>query len=105
MIGRAYLVIDEVGGVIQASPGAYAMGLVRGHTVASDKAGDGRTVRHRGIILLSMHEIDRGEGETLVLMRVASLGGRAFWCSQMTTMRNFSCSFIMRNDFVANVFA
>ena len=35
VIGRAYLVIDEVGGVVQASPGAYAMGLVRGHTVTS----------------------------------------------------------------------
>ena len=40
VIGRAYLVIDEVGGVVQASPGAYAMGLVRGHTVASDELAD-----------------------------------------------------------------
>ena len=52
MIGRAYLVIDEVGGVVQASPGAYAMGLVRGHTVASDELAEMiRTVRHRGILL------------------------------------------------------
>ena len=26
VIGRAYVVVDEVGGVVQASPGAYAMG-------------------------------------------------------------------------------
>ena len=37
VIGRAYVVVDEVGGVAQASPGAYAMGLVRGHTVVSEQ--------------------------------------------------------------------
>lgn len=33
VIGRAYVVVDAVDGVVQASPGAYALGLVRGHTV------------------------------------------------------------------------
>ena len=76
VIGRAYLVIDEVGGVVQASPGAYAMGLVRGHTVTSPELADMiRTVRHRGIFAEQSFEIDRGEGEALVLdVRVASLG-------------------------------
>ena len=76
VIGRAYLVIDEVGGVVQASPGAYAMGLVRGHTVTSPELADMiRTVRHRGIFAEQSFEIDRGESEALVLdVRVASLG-------------------------------
>ena len=54
------------------------MGLVRGHTVASDELADMiRTVRHRGIFAERTFEIDRGEGEALVLdVRVASLGTR-----------------------------
>lgn len=33
VVGKAYIVIDTVDGVVRASPGAYAFGLVRGHTV------------------------------------------------------------------------
>ena len=33
VVGKAYIVIDTVDGVVRASPGAYAYGLVRGHTV------------------------------------------------------------------------
>lgn len=33
VVGRAYIVLDTVDGVVRASPGAYAFGLVRGHTV------------------------------------------------------------------------
>jgi two-component system, OmpR family, sensor histidine kinase SenX3 len=33
VVGKAFIVIDIVDGVVRASPGAYAYGLVRGHTV------------------------------------------------------------------------
>ncbi|NKX50710.1 two-component sensor histidine kinase, partial [Arthrobacter deserti] len=32
-IGRAYVIVDVIDGVVRASPAAYAFGLVRGHTV------------------------------------------------------------------------
>ena len=32
VIARAYVIVDAVDGVVQASPGAYALGLVKGHT-------------------------------------------------------------------------
>ena len=104
VIGRAYLVIDEVGGVVQASPGAYAMGLVRGHTVASDELADMiRTVRHRGIFAERTFEIDRGEGEALVLdVRVASLGDE-YILVLADDRTEISRVQRMRNDFVANV--
>ena len=104
MIGRAYLVIDEVGGVVQASPGAYAMGLVRGHTVASDELADMiRMVRHRGIFAERTFEIDRGEGEALVLdVRVASLGDE-YILVLADDRTEISRVQRMRNDFVANV--
>ena len=104
VIGRAYLVIDEVGGVVQASPGAYAMGLVRGHTVASDELADMiRMVRHRGIFVERSFEIDRGEGEALVLdVRVASLGDE-YILVLADDRTEISRVQRMRNDFVANV--
>ena len=104
VIGRAYLVIDEVGGVVQASPGAYAMGLVRGHTVTSPElASMIRTVRHRGIFAEQSFEIDRGESEALVLdVRVASLGDE-YILVLADDRTEISRVQRMRNDFVANV--
>ena len=94
VIGRAYLVIDEVGGVVQASPGAYAMGLVRDMI---------RTVRHRGIFAEQSFEIDRGESEALVLdVRVASLGDE-YILVLADDRTEISRVQRMRNDFVANV--
>ena len=53
------------------------MGLVRGHTVASDELADMiRTVRHRGIFAERTFEIDRGEGEALVLDGACCFAGR-----------------------------
>lgn len=104
VIGRAYLVIDEVGGVVQASPGAYATGLVRGHTVTSPELADMiRTVRHRGIFAEQSFEIDRGESEALVLdVRVASLGDE-YILVLADDRTEISRVQRMRNDFVANV--
>ena len=94
VIGRAYVVVDEVGGVVQASPGAYAMGLVRGHTVLSIELAEMiRTVRHRGIFVEKELEIARGEDEFLVIdLRVAPVGTNIFWCSPMTAPKSRVCS-------------
>ncbi len=51
VVGKAYIVIDTVDGVVRASPGAYAFGLVRGHTVVHQELLDlARRVRRDGVI-------------------------------------------------------
>lgn len=89
VIGRAYLVIDEVGGVVQASPGAYAMGLVRGHTVASDELADMiRTVRHRGIlwsVALRLTAVRARRWSWMCVLRRWAMS--TFWCWLMTVLR------------------
>lgn len=51
VVGKAYIVIDTVDGVVRASPGAYAYGLVRGHTVVHKELLDlAHRVRRDGVI-------------------------------------------------------
>ena len=104
VIGRAYVVVDEVGGVVQASPGAYAMGLVRGHTVLSIELAEMiRTVRHRGIFMEKELEIARGEDESLVIdLRVAPVGNE-YILVLADDRTEISRVQRVRNDFVANV--
>ena len=104
VIGRAYVVVDEVGGVVQASPGAYAMGLVRGHTVLSIELAEMiRTVRHRGIFVEKELEIARGEDESLVIdLRVAPVGNE-YILVLADDRTEISRVQRVRNDFVANV--
>ncbi|MCC9067736.1 sensor histidine kinase [Arthrobacter cryoconiti] len=61
VVGKAFIVIDVVDGVVRASPGAYAYGLVRGHTVV-----------HRELLELA-HRVRRDgviEERSLILPRV-----------------------------------
>lgn len=61
VVGKAFIVIDTVDGVVRASPGAYAFGLVRGHTVV-----------HRELIELA-HRVRRDgviEERDLILPRL-----------------------------------
>ena len=104
VIGRAYVVVDEVGGVVQASPGAYAMGLGRGHTVLSIELAEMiRTVRHRGIFVEKELEIARGEDESLVIdLRVAPVGNE-YILVLADDRTEISRVQRVRNDFVANV--
>ena len=52
MVGRAFVVIDTVDGVVRASPAAYAYGLVRGHTVVHEELLElAAKVRRDGVIL------------------------------------------------------
>ncbi|SEE80211.1 two-component system, OmpR family, sensor histidine kinase SenX3 [Arthrobacter alpinus] len=51
VVGKAYIVIDTVDGVVRASPGAYAYGLVRGHTLVHKELLDlAHRVRRDGVI-------------------------------------------------------
>lgn len=51
VVGKAFIVIDVVDGVVRASPGAYAFGLVRGHTVVHQELLDlAHRVRRDGVI-------------------------------------------------------
>lgn len=51
VVGKAYIVIDTVDGVVRASPGAYAFGLVRGHTVVHQELIElAHRVRRAGVI-------------------------------------------------------
>lgn len=62
VVGRAYIVLDTVDGVVRASPGAYAFGLVRGHTVVHSELVElANRVRRDGVI----------EERDLILPRVA----------------------------------
>ena len=74
VVGRAYIVLDTVDGVVRASPGAYAFGLVRGHTVVHQELVElAKRVRSDGVI----------EERDLILPRLAlpaagqSAGGAA----------------------------
>lgn len=104
VIGRAYVVVDEVGGVVQASPGAYAMGLVRGHTVVSDELAQLiHTVHSRGVFAEQEVEVDRGEGEAMVIdLRVAPVGDE-YLLVLADDRTEISRVQRVRNDFVANV--
>ncbi|ALE04575.1 histidine kinase (plasmid) [Arthrobacter sp. ERGS1:01] len=65
VVGKAFIVIDVVDGVVRASPGAYAFGLVRGHTVV-----------HRELLELA-HRVRRDgviEERDLLLPRVVLPG-------------------------------
>jgi two-component system sensor histidine kinase SenX3 len=52
VIGKAFVVVDAIDGVVRASPAAYAYGLVRGHTVVHRELLDmTANVRRDGVIL------------------------------------------------------
>lgn len=51
VVGKAFIVIDTVDGVVRASPGAYNFGLVRGHTVVHKELIElAHRVRRDGVI-------------------------------------------------------
>jgi two-component system sensor histidine kinase SenX3 len=65
VIGRAYVVVDGVDGVVRASPAAYAFGLVRGHTVVHEQMLEMiRRARRSGVIEERRVELGRGPFQT-----------------------------------------
>ncbi|HEY8295018.1 MAG TPA: ATP-binding protein [Micrococcaceae bacterium] len=106
VVGRAFVVVDAVDGVVRASPGAYAFGLVRGHTMVHRELLEmtGR-VRRDGVIDERDLELPRGplgRGTIVVQVRVAPLG-EEYILLLADDRTEITRTEAIRNDFVANV--
>ena len=105
-IGRAYIVVDAVDGVVRASPGAYAFGLVRGHTIVPPELLElTARVRRDGVIEERQLELQRGplgQGNTILQVRVATVG-EEYILILADDHTEIARTEEVRNDFVANV--
>lgn len=106
VIGRAFVILDDVDGVVRANPASYAYGLVRGHTlVHNELLALVRQVRADGVIAESQYELQRstlGAGQLIVHVRVAPLGDE-YILLLADDRTEITRTEAMRNDFVANV--
>ncbi|MBE4717552.1 two-component sensor histidine kinase [Pseudarthrobacter sp. AB1] len=106
VVGRAFVVVDAVDGVVRASPAAYAYGLVRGHTVVHKELLDMTAgVRRDGVILEKKLELPRGplgQGTIVVQVRAAMLG-EEYIVLLADDRTEITRTEEIRNDFVANV--
>ena len=106
VIGRAFVILDDVDGVVRANPASYAYGLVRGHTlVHNELLSLVRQVRADGVIAESQYELQRstlGAGQLIVHVRVAPLGDE-YILLLADDRTEITRTEAMRNDFVANV--
>ncbi|MDQ0737125.1 two-component system sensor histidine kinase SenX3 [Arthrobacter agilis] len=106
IIGRAYVIVDAIDGVVRASPAAYAFGLVRGHTVVHSELLElTARVRRDGVIEQQQLELPRGplgQGMIVVQVRVAALGAE-YILILADDRTEITRSEEIRNDFVANV--
>lgn len=104
VLGRAYVVVDAVGGVVRASPSSYALGLVRGHHLAQDYLKDlVERVRDEASIIDRPLELPRGGGEIREIhLRVAPLG-EEYILFLAEDRSELARSQAIRHDFVANV--
>jgi two-component system sensor histidine kinase SenX3 len=106
VVGRAFVVVDAVDGVVRASPAAYAYGLVRGHTVVHKQLLDMTAgVRRDGVILEKRLELPRGplgQGTIIVQVRAAMLG-EEYILLLADDRTEITRTEEIRNDFVANV--
>lgn len=106
VVGRAYLIVDAIDGVVRASPAAYAFGLVRGHTVVHRELLELTSrVRRDGVIEERQLELPRGplgQGTIVVQARVAALG-EEYILILADDRTEITRTEEIRNDFVANV--
>lgn len=106
VIGRAFVVVDDVDGVVRANPAAYAYGLVRGHTLVHEELLVlARRVRADGVIAEREFELPRGplgKGTMIVHVRVAPLGDE-YILLLADDRTEITRTEAIRNDFVANV--
>ncbi len=129
VVGKAYIVIDTVDGVVRASPGAYAFGLVRGHTVVHQELIDlaqrvrrdgvieeqdlilprvvlssaGTTGAHTGAHTAAAPQSNApGQGTLVIQVRVAPLG-EEYVLLLADDRTEIARTEAVRNDFVANV--
>ncbi|MGG5172741.1 sensor histidine kinase [Pseudarthrobacter sp. J1738] len=106
VLGRAFVIVDDIDGVVRASPAAYAYGLVRGHTVVHQQLLEMTSkVRRDGVILEQSFELPRGplgQGTIIVQVRAALLG-EEFVLLLADDRTEITRTEEIRNDFVANV--
>jgi two-component system sensor histidine kinase SenX3 len=102
IVGRAYVIVDAIDGVVRASPAAYAFGLVRGHAELLNLTS---RVRRDGVIEQQQLELPRGplgQGTIILQVRVASLGAE-YIVILADDRTEITRTEEIRNDFVANV--
>jgi two-component system, OmpR family, sensor histidine kinase SenX3 len=106
VVGRAFVVVDAIDGVVRASPAAYAYGLVRGHTVVHQQLLEMTAkVRRDGVILEKQLELPRGplgQGTIVVQVRAAMIA-EEYILLLADDRTEFTRTEEIRNDFVANV--
>ena len=106
VVGRAFVVVDAIDGVVRASPAAYAYGLVRGHTVVHQQLLEMTAkVRRDGVILEKQLELPRGplgQGTLVVQVRAAMIAAE-YILLLADDRTEFVRTEEIRNDFVANV--
>ncbi|PQZ85964.1 two-component sensor histidine kinase [Arthrobacter sp. MYb227] len=106
VIGRAFVILDEVDGVVRANPASYAYGLVRGHTLVHEELRLlARKVRADGVIAEREFELPRGtlgSSSLIVHVRVAPLGDE-YILLLADDRTEITRTEAVRNDFVANV--
>jgi two-component system sensor histidine kinase SenX3 len=106
VVGRAFVVVDAIDGVVRASPAAYAYGLVRGHTVVHQQLLEMTAkVRRDGVILEKQLELPRGplgQGTIVVQVRAAMIA-EEYILLLADDRTEFTRTEEVRNDFVANV--
>ena len=106
VIGRAFVILDEVDGVVRANPASYAYGLVRGHTLIHDELRTlARKVRADGVIAEREFELPRGTmgaASVIIHVRVAPLG-EEYILLLADDRTEITRTAAVRNDFVANV--
>lgn len=106
VMGRAYVVVDGVDGVVRASPAAYAYGLVRGHSVVHDDLLIMiRSARASGVTEERRLQLRRGpevSGAIVLDVRVAVLGDE-FVLLLAEDQTEIERAQSVRSDFVANV--
>lgn len=106
VVGRAFVVVDDIDGVVRANPAAYAYGLVRGHTmVHAELLSLARRVRADGVIEERQFELPLGplgQGTIVVHVRVAPLGDE-YILLLADDRTEITRTEAVRTDFVANV--
>jgi len=105
-VGRAFVVVDAIDGVVRASPAAYAYGLVRGHTLVHEQLLEMTAkVRRDGVILERILELPRGplgQGTMVVQVRAAVIA-EEYILLLADDRTEVTRTEEVRNDFVANV--
>lgn len=106
VVGQAYVLVDAVDGVVRASQGSYAYGLVRGHSVAQSELLDLiRQVRRDGVIVEKTVEISRGpmgRGVLVLNVRIAPVADE-YILMLADDRTEITRAQAIRTDFVANV--